>query len=577
MILATRSQALQLQQINQNPGLLPVNEGQAVISHDSWTIIKILNLDLIYEQLESNVNKYKSLKEEILSYFSNKTFDTDFTNVQLQTDYVMNITIEKYKQLIPSVRLRRGLINPLGSLIKTITGNLDNDDAIMYEKLITKLNSEQELIKKKVTIITELIGSFTNVVNSTTSNFIKIEKSIKNIYRELNKTNSHRISTKIIHFYNIFLHNFQTLYIHLNEIETAVAFSKIGLLHQSIVDTNEFMLILKKIEQTSKLVFIVNEENIVKIEQCIEIKAYIKRNQIKFIMNIPLIRNEIYNYYKLLPLPVIKNSQTTLIIPKYPYVLVKGLKIVSLSKSCREVDEEQFLCYESDVSPLTNDDCVADIMKFSTNITTCKQIPISLDNIKINHVQPNRWIIYASSETLLTKYCDNEVNQEVIYGTYLLTINDNCQVKIKEFNLKRHLIQGKDVVYTKQPMINLPRISNDTYVKLKKPLNLEEIDLTDIKMMNSLLQRSKSEVLSASDVISVKSILNAKSVSIVNIVILTLIVTLFILFIFKSKIIKYCKNCITREVQNHPKDNFELKEGEVMYPQPNASTVFISA
>lgn len=241
MVQVIRSQALHLQLIDKNPGLLPVNEGQAVVSHDSWTVIKILDLRFIYEELELTMDSYVRLKRQVESCFNTKAFDLDFAGVESQTDYIMKVTIEKYKQLIPSVRSKRGLINPLGSLIKTITGNLDNDDAVMYEKLIHEVKTNQAAISNKMTIVTEMVSTFTKIANSTKINFIQIEESIQDINRSLNESKLSQASNKIIHIYNIYIHNFQTLYIRLNEIETAIAFAKVKLLHQSI-DTDELML-----------------------------------------------------------------------------------------------------------------------------------------------------------------------------------------------------------------------------------------------------------------------------------------------------------------------------------------------
>lgn len=565
-----RSQALQLQPIDKNPGLLPVKEGQAVVSHDSWTVIKILDLRFIYEELELTIDSYVRLKRQVESCFDTKAFDSDFIGVQSQTDYTMNITIGKYKQLIPSVRSKRGLLNPLGSLIKTITGNLDNDDAVMYEKLIHEVKTKQDAITNKLTIVAEMVGTFTKIANSTKNNFIQIEESIQDINRSLNGSKLSQISNKIIHIYNIFIHNFQTLYIRLNEIETAIAFAKVKLLHQSIVDTDELLLLFKEIEKTDSLVFPAKIENFVKIEQCIEMKAYIKQNQIKFIMHIPLIRNELFNYFKLIPLPVQVNGLTSLILPKYPYVLVKGLKARPLSQSCREVDEARYLCFENDVSPLIEDDCITELMKFSTNVSSCHPIPVIIDDIRADLIQPNRWIIYVNTETLLTKYCENEITQETISGTNLLTMDDDCLVKIKDLKLKKHQSQGKGVVYMKFPVINLPKIMPSPSDMLRKPVNLNGIDLADIQFLNYLLQKSGSEI---SDSENNYSALDYRSVSIGTIVFCVIIVICLLLLAFKNRIRKSCIMGKTRD-NPHPSDNLELTEGGVTLPTSTSRSIF---
>lgn len=56
-----------------------------------------------------------------------------------------------FEQIIPtfknSQRIKRGLFNPLGSFIKCITGNLDQNDAEEIDAKITALNEAQNKLK----------------------------------------------------------------------------------------------------------------------------------------------------------------------------------------------------------------------------------------------------------------------------------------------------------------------------------------------------------------------------------------------------------------------------------------------
>lgn len=560
------SQGLQLQQIEGNPGLLPVKEGQALISHDKWTVVKILNLELIYNQLEFNIKNYLDLKEQVRHFFDITSFDSDFINVELQTEYAMNTTIEKYQQLNPSLsRTKRGLINPLGSIIKIITGNMDNDDALRFEKLISDVNNKQDKLSRKMTIVTEMVGVFSNVSHMISNNFIQIEKVLNDLTISLNETKWIQVSNKIIHTYNIFVNNFQTLYIRLNEIETAIAFAKIDLLHQSIVDTTELIRLLQDIEKVVKLVYPVNIENIIKIEQCIQLKAYVKQNQIKFIMHIPLIRDDPYNYFILYPIPVFNrlNNLTTLILPQNPYLLVKGSDIKPLSQSCKSIDEELYLCYENDNSPITEDRCVADLMKFSANITSCHPFPVSLDDVKAYIIQPNRWILYARTETLMTKHCENEISQENLIGTYLLSMDDNCSVQIRDIKIRRHQSRGIDVTYADFPVMKLPKILTTASDFLQKPVIINSIELGDIRLLNNLLQKAESE--SGDSDRSYNA--SAKYISLGNSV-FCVVIGICIIIAYKSRIKKWVNNIVNRDYPPSA-DNLNLGEGGVMLSVPH--------
>ncbi|XP_047514474.1 uncharacterized protein LOC125055863 [Pieris napi] len=562
LVHLTPSQALQLQKINRNPGLLPIKEGQAVVAYDRWTVIKILDFKAINNELKLNINNFLTLKTEVQNCFDTSLFNLHFQEVQLQTSFIMNITVEKYKQLVPTSKSKRGLLNPIGTFIKAITGNLDNEDAIRYEDLINKLKTRQDAISNKITIVSEMMSTVTKIINVTRNNFIQIKERFEDIDLRLNNSKMLQMSNEIIHFYNIFTHNFQTIYSRLNEIETALAFARIKILHQSIIDTKELLSILKEIESMYNLVFPVNIENIVKIELNIEMEAYIKQNQIKFIMHIPLIKNELYNYYKLIPLPVHSNSNniSNIILPKYPYVLVKGLKVEPLSQPCQEIDENRFLCPEFETAPVLKDECITTLMNFSPNTSSCRPVPVLIEDVKIYLVQQNHWIIFSRIETIISKMCDNDVSHEPLMGTYLLTLDDDCSIRIKDFNLKRHEHQGNDIAFSRFPIVNLPLISSEIKSQNKR-LNLDGIDLADVQLLNLLVKNSVPTSVSESE-------LNQWFFGIINIVISFLLMTCVILLAFKNRI----KKIMFQPKQNirdhpNPEDNLDSKERGVIQSQ----------
>ena len=51
------------------------------------------------------------------------------------------------KFLTPQVRKRRGLIDGLGTVVKSITGNLDHEDAAKYEEEISKIKNRVKSVQ----------------------------------------------------------------------------------------------------------------------------------------------------------------------------------------------------------------------------------------------------------------------------------------------------------------------------------------------------------------------------------------------------------------------------------------------
>lgn len=552
------TRALHLYKIEKNPGVLPVREGTALVSYDKWIVIKILDVRLIREDLDLNINRFKELNR-LVGSFSNisRLHLIYFNDVQLQVNHMLNITLEKYTQLIPNSRQKRGLINPLGSLIKIITGNLDHSDAIKYDNLIKEVKSRQHSVEKKTTLVAEMVKIFTNSTVNITNNLIQLNLAVNKMNKNINEISIISHINQIIHAYNLFLHNFQIIYAKLNEIENIIAFSRIGILHQSIVNTDELVKLLKLIERHDKLIFPSTPENIVKIEQSITLKSYFKNFEIMFVMEIPLVKKDTYFYYKIVPLPVTdpETNLTLIILPKYPYLIVKGLNASSLPTPCKPIEDGIYLCDETQTIVPIEDTCILDLMRYSNNVS-CVRIPIELEEVKIEPLQTNRWILYTKSAVDLTRTCANEILHYTILGTYLLTIDDKCEYKIAQHYLRDRTLKGEKFRYPKLPFVKLPENLKTDVQRNVNPVKLSGVDLTDLKVLSYALKNSEVEN---------ESVVNTESISVGTIVLYIILIIGFFSFILYKYSLLVCNPCKGR---NHPqkKDssgNFELKEGGV--------------
>ncbi|XP_049871926.1 uncharacterized protein LOC126370862 [Pectinophora gossypiella] len=550
-------QGLQLQKIKKNPGILPIKQGQAAISHNKWTILKVLNLNLIHQDLEFNINRYANLNRHVALHFSNQNLSHEVSNIKTQTDHIMNCTIEKFKQIVPIKRIKRGIINPLGSLVKMLTGNLDNDDAVKYDKWISDIQNNQGVLNKRVTLIAETVKSLVNVSISANNAVIQIDKILWEIRKQFNDTKKAFTDTKLINAYNLFLHNFQMLYITIDEVENAIAFSKLRTLHQSLIETEELLEILIKVSKSNKLMYEVNLENLSKLEQCIEIKAYSKQNQITFVLEVPLVDRDMYTYYKVIPLPVTNSfNQTIFIIPKNPYLLAKGLKTVSLSTPCKEIDKEMFLCNKDVLQSTIKDSCIDALMKLSTNISSCIPVVAKTGKPKIEPIEDNQWILYSKTTILLTKMCNSEETIERLCGTYILILDDECRAKINNIVLQPFETLGDPVHFSKLPIVEFPEIPVPAPLPERKTYNLDETELSKLEHFAS--KYDETENISESGI-------NTHSISVGTVIIyITIVIILFIYILYKIKII-YLRYR-SPQSGNQPSDGFDLNGGGVMCP-----------
>ncbi|CAG4954685.1 unnamed protein product [Parnassius apollo] len=166
---------------------------------------------------------------------------------------------------------------------------------------------------------------------------------------------------------------------------------------------------LINIEKYAKLIYPANKENLIKLKRNRVVKSYVNRNNLVFVLDIPLIEQDISTYYKIIPIPISNSNVTHIIIPSYPFLLVKILKYRSAVNPCEEIDDENFLCPEESLAEYPAETCIEQLMQMKTNHSNCQQHNIRLENLKIQRIFKNYWLLYTTKDLIITKHCPEHV------------------------------------------------------------------------------------------------------------------------------------------------------------------------
>nr|XP_049702875.1 uncharacterized protein LOC126055956 [Helicoverpa armigera] len=362
MTVTMLSLALHLQNLEGNPGVLPVKQGHAYFQTDQWTIVKIISLDQIYTDLNYISTNYQALCN-LIDW--NASYSQEIMTIKMHTDSIRDLTVEKYQQLIPSKRSKRGLINPLGSIIKIVTGNLDHDDALK------------------------------------------------------------------------------------------------------------------------------------------------------------------------------------------PF-----------SAGAR------FLCTADNRIPFYELTCVEQLMNFENDLTLCKQHPIEIEQVRVQQVANNNWILYSEEKTTLTERCKDETSRQLVFGTYLMTIEEPCEVEIHGIHINHRIFIESDVV-KRVPIIALPQLRTNAQLSSTRALDMKGINLDEVKYMAYSLKHS--EVIES--VFDKRDSSFSASLVYVTLGLVILSIFVFSVYVVRLKLLKY--TCFKKNYRNQSKidspDNFPLKVGGAMVTtQPSA-------
>lgn len=464
-----------IQSIDNHNGILVLTEAKAQYQIDTYHLAVIYNTTKIRDIYVEICSNYYTLKLK-------QNCSTDLTNTFKQIDYLIDNIESKLLYLgfntlgfKTNYRQRRGLINGLGSVIKSITGNLDQDDAI-------KLDNEIKLIKsslmnnrinqrKSINIMQNFIRDYENNLNIIKSNQKKIYRTIDRYSRQKTEFETNFLTVTI---FNQIESSLQQLYDRLGTLENAITFSHLEKMHPSIIDVSYLIEELNQIQNeiNGNLAFAPNINNIHLWEKAIKVKAYSTNETLNFILDIPIVAEQPYNLLHLYSIP---NDNNTILIPKNPYLILGNNEFAYPHEPCNRITEDEVICKHLEwQTSLHSNDCIAQLIQHQEP-HNCTYATASYENNIIQQIKDNSWIVVMKQEEVIKTICNKDVQYQRNKGVFLITTDSSCRIQIQDRILSTH-----QRYINLRETIPLPRAYQTPYVAPIK-LKLDNIDLDNLK------------------------------------------------------------------------------------------------
>lgn len=416
--------------------------------------------------------------------------------IKLRLQTIELITPSK---IIDKTRRKRGIIDGLGTAFKWLTGNLDAADGEHINKCLDQLEADdkqmQNLLKQQIQIVTSTIKNFNNSINSLFLHEQSINSYITDIRDSINnntdrvKLNSQQLL--LLDLCEILLEAYQLIENEIRDIEDSISFSKLNILHASIIQPSELLSQLHFISQNLKhsiLPVQPNSNSLPSIINIISLNAFQTEKRLVFVLRIPLVSNDLFNLYHLYSIPTknLNNDLYHLIIPESKYVGISTDNRLYIpmhsTKDCKAISSNQKLC--KDVIPLTLNDpsCETEVI---TQVSTkkCKPVQISFSDYNIVKLKQNRYILIVSQPIPVVTNCQSQASKtELIKTNSLLYLNPGCNsfigsTQLYAFDIKSSNSTTDDII----PIIPFD-CCEDTEQSNVKHLELKEVHLKSLNM-----------------------------------------------------------------------------------------------
>lgn len=419
ILVITSTQYVEIQDLTHNPGILALYLGETKIIQGYHNLVHTVNITELSELI---INLEKIIK-------TNKMIG-EKKSIETIIDMKFKHIMESFNSIKPNYRTKRALANILGSAIKIITGNLDEDDGKEIKNAIDTLrDNNKNLIKQN-----NLQVSINNEIGEKIQDLIKLVNKHENeIKNEIGYTKTNYIEL---------IYNMELVQKQLDTIIDSMHLAKAGVITRALLGNNELDLIYNALlEQKLK---IISKEQV--FDLC-KIQIFYHNDELIFNVKIPKLLENKFKYIRLEALPT--NSGKTMII-HHKYAIVSNEQLFYTSKSCNAMFNIK-ICEKEQMATIPNDTCFGNILRGQIGNCTYQHddgIPT------IEQIQPQYIITKNLPEVNISTDCTNDTKQ--IKGCQLIHFS-NCTIKINDtefMNLKSD-VQPKVI-----PMITIQAIQS---------------------------------------------------------------------------------------------------------------------
>ncbi|KAL4154028.1 hypothetical protein QTP88_001861 [Uroleucon formosanum] len=447
-----------ISRLTQENGMYFENQGPLRLTNSDWKLLIYVKLDNFNQRTKDTMDFYKrtliTCNDLTIAYEG--MFKTTCDNFKLTSNSLEREVSRKRFYMLQSIdetdtvtREKRGLVNLVGRVQKTLFGTLDDTDAELYDKQIEKLQSSQQNLLK-------IIDKQTSVLKATANTFKeanRMEAQINRLgvlYNRMADTVNQTVinldiveaRTNINEQINILNLLFQQLSFETDTICEIIIAAQGGIMHSSVIAVNELRQQLKDISlivpKEQSLPFNLNQVSLYELSKISKFNIIYKNETLIFEIVIPLVNSVELTLYHVIPLPVVKNDHYIHIIPEYSYIAISKTHEYYLTLCmnhlmlCRQTNMGT-LCPETQPVRLGASELPCEVELFVKPSSIPISCPIHYLDItrSIYHrlKYQNAWIYTIKTTDNVAVSCENRdqaINIQLT-GNEVLTLNEDCR------------------------------------------------------------------------------------------------------------------------------------------------------
>lgn len=385
-------------------------------------------------------------------------------------------------QTFDSNRVKRGLIDGLGSVIKSISGNLDYTDAMRYNNAIQVLQDNEQEISSQfnhhISLSKDWMLQHSKVLESIVENQKNISQIVNLMINTTVVTNIDLLNyAHLAQLLLILGDNIENLSEELVKIENLLAFIHAKSTHHSMLSLNALRNMIDRVRS------LYNKEEILDISireyfDIIKLGSYYSSNNLVIVFKVPIALPSTYDLYKL---SIVPNKNHEILIPSSPYIAIYEDEFMYMETECPKANTWYLCEMKASFKPRDQVDCIQQLITTQKIDSTCNLTPVILTRGALEQLDDKHYTVTFPKATKVQTSCGrNEYTN--LQGSFLVVLPHNCFLRTPEFtiiNTNDHA-RGQVMKITDLP----PRDSN--FIPSSQPvLTLNSINLENLHASNA--------------------------------------------------------------------------------------------
>lgn len=476
LLQRTQAQEVVLESLDNGPGLLPFQLGPTKLISHYHSFLQYVDL----ADIKTKIEDIQIQVEQFRPQLNNQTLSLYEPHIEYLSSKLQKIS-EQLQTFEPD-RLKRGLVDGLGSIVKSITGNLDYTDALRYDNAIKVLQDSEEKFQTEFNNHVSLNQNWTLENSKLISNLVENQHKIETVIKTILESDSQR-ETELIKYAHLaqFLlilgDNIDSLADELVRLENTFAFIRASSTPHSALDVKTLKYML------SRLNSIYNKDQILDINareyyEIIKLGAYFTNKQLVLVFKFPIVSSKTYTLYRL---SIVPDANHHAIIPQSPYIAVHESDSMYMETECPKTTH-WYLCegranYQLQSQP----DCIHQLIVTQRVDTLCKITTVTLTHEAVEQLDERHYSMNFPDPTKVRVIC-GKTQYRTLHGSYLATVPRGCSLMAPEFTVTnvQDRLQGQVLQIMEVPSPN-PSQNPDTEATIK----LNSVNLESLHTINS--------------------------------------------------------------------------------------------